>query len=98
MKKSDNKPTTSQKANNEDATREELRHNLAIARAIMRLREENQAKETTEEQKPIEEMKFINEFHRKNYEDGMKYIAESKKSQINWEEEVKRQKRNSQNH
>ena len=73
MKKSDNKPTTSQKANNEDATREELRHNLAIARAIMRLREENQAKETTEEQKQPE---YLTEAHRKNEEAAKKQIAE----------------------
>lgn len=39
--------------------------------------------------------KYINKAHQKNTEAAMKYIAVSKKRTINWEEELKRQKRNS---
>lgn len=41
------------------------------------------------------QFKYINKAHQKNSEAAMKFIADSKKRTINWEEELKRQKRNS---
>ena len=41
------------------------------------------------------QFKYINKAHQKNAEVAMKYIAESKKRTINWEEELERMKRNS---
>jgi hypothetical protein len=41
------------------------------------------------------QLKHINKAHRQNAEAAMKYIADSKKRIINWEEEIERQKRNS---
>lgn len=87
---------------NDESSTEEYKPNQNYLKMLGFLkykeRKKSNSKSNNKLSKKVIQPEFLTEAHKKNEEAVLKYIAETKNLVINWEEEIERQKWNSQDH